>query len=249
MTICKNCGHSFDGNFCNNCGQSSKTKRLNLLFIWHDIQHGLLHVNKELLYSIKEMFTRPGSTIREFIDGKRVNHFKPFSFVIVIAAIYGVLYHFFHIHIVTSMVNDFANAPTITIKKFDEWRLSHLYIIELVYLPIISFSSWFVFRKSHLNFTEHFVLNAFITGQVLIVNLILLPILVIYNETPTLNVLSKSLFLIKFSIVWWGYSQFFKPVPQVKIFFKTILTFLFLFLFFIIIAIIFSLIYKLLLIK
>ena len=97
--ICKNCGHIFSGQFCNNCGQSAATHKLNLHFIWHDIQHGLLHFDKGILYTAKKLFTKPGKSIREFIEGKRVKHFKPISLVIILATLYGVLRHLFHFSI------------------------------------------------------------------------------------------------------------------------------------------------------
>ncbi|QOG00887.1 DUF3667 domain-containing protein [Flavobacterium sp. MDT1-60] len=37
------------------------------------------------------MFTRPGHSIREFIEGKRVKHFKPLWLVAVLGALYGFL--------------------------------------------------------------------------------------------------------------------------------------------------------------
>ena len=89
--ICKNCGHIYSGQFCNNCGQPSDTHKLNLHFIWHDLQHAFLHFDKGVLFTAKELFTRPGNSIREFIEGKRVKHFKPISLVIILATLYGVL--------------------------------------------------------------------------------------------------------------------------------------------------------------
>ena len=94
-TTCKNCNQSFEGHFCNNCGQSAKTHQINFQFLWHDIQHGLFHFDNGILYTSKQLFTRPGNTIREFIEGKQVRHFKPFSLVIVLATVYGLLIHFF----------------------------------------------------------------------------------------------------------------------------------------------------------
>ncbi|MBC8155688.1 MAG: DUF3667 domain-containing protein [Bacteroidetes bacterium] len=76
---CQNCNSELNGNFCSHCGQSSNTHRLNFHFLWHDIQHGLLHIDKGILYTTKELFTRPGHSIREFLLGKRVKHFKPIS--------------------------------------------------------------------------------------------------------------------------------------------------------------------------
>ena len=95
--ICKNCGSPVKSRFCSDCGQPASTHRISGHFLWHDIQHGILHVDKGILFTAKELFTRPGHSIREFLQGKRVKHFKPISLVIILAGIYGFLSHYFHI--------------------------------------------------------------------------------------------------------------------------------------------------------
>jgi hypothetical protein len=85
---CKNCHQVYTGHYCNNCGQSAETHKINAHFLWHDIQHGLLHFDEGILFSLRQLFTRPGHSIREFIDGKRVRHFKPISLVVVLATLY-----------------------------------------------------------------------------------------------------------------------------------------------------------------
>lgn len=89
-TICKNCNEQLEWHFCGNCGQSAETHKMNVHFLWHDIQHGLLHFDKGILYTSKQLFTRPGIAIKEFIEGKRINHFKPISLIIVLATVYGL---------------------------------------------------------------------------------------------------------------------------------------------------------------
>src|SRR5208283_4811746 len=101
---CLNCHHTLTGKYCSYCGQSAATHKINVHFLWHDIQHGLLHIDKGILYTTKELFTRPGHSIREFIEGKRVRHFKPISLVLVLAGIYGLLYHFFKINMFSHVI-------------------------------------------------------------------------------------------------------------------------------------------------
>lgn len=93
--ICENRHHVFKGNYCNNCGQPAETHKINMHFLWHDIQHGLLHFDKGILYYLKQLFTRPGHSVREFIKGKKGKHFKPLSLVVFLAALYGFSYHYF----------------------------------------------------------------------------------------------------------------------------------------------------------
>jgi hypothetical protein len=75
---CKNCHQTYTGNYCNNCGQPADTHKINIHYLWHDIQHGLFHFDKGVTYTAKQLFTRPGHSIREFIEGKRVKHIKQY---------------------------------------------------------------------------------------------------------------------------------------------------------------------------
>lgn len=90
---CLNCGTVINTKYCSNCGQSANTHRINISFLWHDIQHGLLHVDKGIFFTLRELFTRPGYSVKEFISGKRVQHFKPLSLIIVLAGVFGILSH------------------------------------------------------------------------------------------------------------------------------------------------------------
>lgn len=54
-----------------------------------EIQYTFLHTNKGLLYSIKHILKNPGNTAREFIDGNRVNHYKPILLTFLLGGIAG----------------------------------------------------------------------------------------------------------------------------------------------------------------
>ena len=73
---CQNCNNLIVENFCSNCGQK-KFKRIDKKYVFDEIQYTLLHTNKGLFYSIKKLLRNPGKTAREYIEGNRVNHYKP----------------------------------------------------------------------------------------------------------------------------------------------------------------------------
>ncbi|PSR53066.1 hypothetical protein AHMF7605_05760 [Adhaeribacter arboris] len=163
-TICKNCNNHFEGNFCNHCGQAAATHKLNLHFIWHDLQHGLFHFDNGIFYSIKQLVTRPGHTIREFIEGKRVRHFKPLSLVVVLATLYGLHYHYF--------IKDIFNVQPLhaeenivsAYEKLIKWTIDHFAYASLVLILSYTIASYLVFKKMRFNFVEHLVLNTFYMG-------------------------------------------------------------------------------------
>lgn len=220
-TTCKNCNSTFKGNFCHNCGQSAKTHRLDLHSIWHDIQHGLLHIDKGIFYTIIQLFTRPGHSIREYLEGKRLKHFKPVSLVIILATVYALLNHYLHIDLITETENKISiknfgfdlqleasqgtNRPLAgVIRDFID---SHFALLQLLLLPFYAAASWLAFRKSGYNYIEHLVINAFLRGQAFIIAIALLPF--IYFGIITGEVSSSIYTVLQIVCLFWTFFQFF----------------------------------------
>ncbi|KAF2080965.1 DUF3667 domain-containing protein [Flavobacterium sharifuzzamanii] len=231
--MCKNCHQVFRGHYCNNCGQSAETHKINAHFLWHDIQHGLLHFDKGVLYSLKQLFTRPGHSIREFIEGKRVRHFKPLSLVVVLATLYGLLYHYFHIN-----TFDGAKNSDIDFEHLNEWFATHFSWVTVGSIPIYTIGTYLVFKNQGYNFVEFFVLNTFKAAQRISVQLLTMPILIFLNHTSYIQQYNNTMYIIGIILIFWTNIQFFNKISKIKAFFLTLLSHLiFLICFFLIAAI------------
>lgn len=216
--ICKNCKFVFEGNFCNNCGQSSETHKLNLHFIWHDIQHGLFHFDKGIFYSLKELYSRPGHSIREFIQGKRVNHFKPVSMVVVLATLYGLLYHSFEINLFSSGEKDIPHLNL----DINHWVAKHYSWLTIVMLPIYTLGTYVAFRNQGYNYVEYFVLNTFKASQRLFLHILIFPLLYYYNGTQSLHTLVLCLYIIDVALIYWVNFQFFERLNGFEVLVRSI---------------------------
>lgn len=217
---CKNCGNVFEGNYCNNCGQPAETHAVNASFIAHDVQHGLFHFESGLLYSAGQLFLRPGHTIREYLHGKRVKHYKPISMVIVVATLYGVLYHFLHLNIFKGV-----DVEGFDIKDLSELVSHHFALVTLATIPLYALSSYLVFRKQGYNYTEHIILNSFYSTQRLWIRIITLPILLLPETPETLAVIMKVLLFVDVLLMFWTYTQFFERLSKIKTILLTLLSF------------------------
>lgn len=217
--VCKNCHQTYKGHYCNNCGQPADTHKINAHFLWHDIQHGLLHFDKGILYSLKQLFTRPGNSIREFIEGKRVNHFKPLSLVAVLATLYGVLYHYFNINLLPNTSNKDLNYV-----EFNEWMSTHFSWITIATIPLFTLGTYICFRKQGYNFVEYFVLNTFKASQKLFSHLLLFPLLIYYNGTPEIQKVTSFVYAVDIVLIFWTNIQFFNKISKTKAFFLSILS-------------------------
>jgi hypothetical protein len=223
MTItCKNCHQHFKGHFCNNCGQSASTHDINFHFLWHDIQHGFFHFDNGIFYTARQLFTRPGHCIREFIEGKRVRHFKPISLVVLLATVYGLLSHTFHINVLTDIKMTGIGNGEINAQNIKDWIDSHYALVTLLSLPFYALATYMAFRKQGYNFMEHLILNAFLAGQRLLLHIAVFPISYFLNATNNLNLFTNLLTLADFILVFWALSQFFNKTDKRKTFWLTL---------------------------
>lgn len=205
--LCKNCEHTFEGNFCSNCGQKTNTVRLNWHFIKEELQYTFLHVNKGFLYSIKELLTRPGDTVREFLEGKRIKHYKPILLVFILAGLSGFLSLYIEMDY-SQMVAE-KNEITDQIPKIIHWLFGHYALFELTLIPLLSIWSWLSFKKYGYNYIENIIINCFASAQRLIIGIAAAPILLLVDSKYTMIVATYLSIPIYLATIWL-YLQLYK---------------------------------------
>jgi len=85
--ICRSCGNKGSGKYCNSCGQAYGVKRLTVSGIWHEIFHFFTHLDKGFPFTFKKLLLEPGKMQREYAEGARENHQKPFSMYFICLSI------------------------------------------------------------------------------------------------------------------------------------------------------------------
>jgi hypothetical protein len=207
---CQQCGKTGSGNFCSNCGQSLKTKRLTIASIAHQVFNLFTHLDKGFPYTLKKLAVTPGKMQKEYIDGRRNIYQKPFSMVFICGTITAFALYLIH-------------KPTESISHFDEVKTEftrHYYVlVQLGLLPFYALATWILFKNKKLNYAESLVLFAytlsFMLLLVILTNLIdLLPeknIPSSYYEIPVL-----------FIYLLWTNINFFVLEPKWKLITKTL---------------------------
>lgn len=160
MTECKNCGREVNQNYCPNCGQPSKIKRIDSHYILHEIEH-VLHFEKGILYTIKELLVRPGENVRGFISDNRNRLVKPIIFIIVASLIYTVINHFFKIEQPYVAFEETKKSATTMIF---EWVQNHYGYANIIMGVCIALWLKVFFRKYGYNFFEILILLCFVMG-------------------------------------------------------------------------------------
>lgn len=152
---CLNCEQPVTGNYCQNCGQKSNTHAITLKhFFLHDIIHGIWHLEKGILLTIKETFTRPGQAALDYIKGKRVKYYNVFYLILMLIGLNIVTVHYHH-EINPSSVPKNADTGL----KFIAFLSDNLKIILFGFVPLIALNAFIIFRKLKLNLAEHFIIG------------------------------------------------------------------------------------------
>lgn len=233
---CKNCSQHLvlEQKYCHNCGQRADTHRINYHFLLHEIQHGIFHVDKGILFTIKELFTRPGHSIREYIEGKRQSHFKPALLIMILATVTVLLNHWInggkYLMGDTVSVNGIDKTGEINDEQFVKiansigenfnivltWINEHFAISMLLMIPFFAFAFWLAFRKFRLNFPEWLVISCFITGQGMLLYMVLI---VLGKKFANLN---SIFFLSLVGVIVWTMLQYFNKSRKTSIVLRTL---------------------------
>lgn len=158
-TNCLNCNATISGKFCSNCGQKTDIHRLSFKhFIMHDLLHGTFHIERKMWFTAKQAMLRPGRAALDYIEGKRVNYYNVFYFVLLLVALHAVLFHYYevlleklHYENPEEEFPDNVNASLDFLSRYSK-------IILLCFVPVIALNSLLLFKKARLNFIEHCVI-------------------------------------------------------------------------------------------
>jgi len=226
---CLNCNHLITENFCTYCGQK-KYKRIDRKYLTDEVQYMVIHTNKGFFYSLKNIIKAPGKTARDFIDGNRVNHYKPLLMAFVLSGISAfisfkiidinsVMERYFAAHTEQKIAVSWMNDLTSVMSSYNS-------AIMLLLIPIISIITFLVFRKWGQNYYEHIIMNTYIQILYTIISIVLLsPIMYFLKDSPDtfMLVVIGSTFIIYPIIMTWFYKQFYSQKSISDVIIKVLL--------------------------
>lgn len=131
--FCKSCGNSFNGRFCNICGEkiySEKDKSIG--HILHEGLHFFTHFDNKFFKTIKVIFARPGLLSITYCNGIRSKYYKPFSLFFIGVVLY-LLFPFLpglNMSFEANMINVQAQGFTFISQLVDHKLSSHNITIE-----------------------------------------------------------------------------------------------------------------------
>lgn len=191
----------------NSSEPKKEIKRIDGKYISHEIQH-LLHFDKGFPFTLKELLTRPGKAVREYLRENREKYVKPIVFLVFSAVIYTFLIHLFHIDVLIFNIKGLGKTKwenDHNIEVINSWIDSHLGYSALIIGFFMALWTKIFFYKKGFNIFEIFVLLSYIFGVFFISVLFFL---LIGKLTGLFIIAQIGIYLVQVYFVW-AIGQFF----------------------------------------
>ncbi|QNH63491.1 DUF3667 domain-containing protein [Hymenobacter sediminicola] len=208
---CLNCGMLVSDRYCGQCGQDAHhTHRFTMRYLLlHDLPHSIWHVDKGVLYTMRQMLTRPGYAIREYLAGQRAQHFRPVTYLLLLGGLGALLMSALHLQPIPP--EQVADTPKVLVLAMDRYMATIYKYPTLIYtvlLPLNALVAWLLLRATRYNYAEMLIGQAFVTGTLTLPAVVLtIPLLLLAKEVPEAR--SLSLLTLVPSVVYpiWVYWQ------------------------------------------
>ncbi|MEM8527146.1 MAG: DUF3667 domain-containing protein [Bacteroidota bacterium] len=155
----------------------------------------VLNFERGLLLTIKEMVISPGKVVRTYLNGEnRKKYTHPIQYVVMLVGAYYFLFALIPLEMngfdgfMAEGMNISANQENLTpdqVEKMEEAMVlgqeasglmfKYLNVFTFLTIPLTAVFTYLFYRKAKFYYTEHLVLNAYITGTYSAIGLLLLP--------------------------------------------------------------------------
>lgn len=227
---CLNCNAQVTGSYCSNCGQKTSTSRFSLKHIFKaDIANKFYSLFKnDLFFTLKELFTRPGLSIREYIEGKRVNHMNYMSLFLLLSA--AGLFLDKYVQVSEAAISSTDSGTIKILAHYYDFIRDNPKTFIFITIPIVSVFTFLFLKKSKYNFSEHLIMNVYKASAVLIITKTVTLLSIVTSNVAFLYFINQTVGYVVFSYSIWFLYQFFdddKIYSKVSIFSRTALSVLF----------------------
>ena len=191
-TLCINCGSQVTTDFCPECGQKSRIHRISISHLAHEVAHTFWHLEKGIIFTLKELALHPGQMQQSYLAGYRVKYQKPFSFFAITGTICALALYLIY-----------KNAPNKTEEAFYK---QYYFLVQAALVPFYALTTYLLFRSPRLYYAEALVMNVYMLG---FMSVCIIPINLLSFFLPNGPIsLMEIAFLLTYNI--WTYLKFFR---------------------------------------
>jgi len=88
---CLNCGNTFEGKFCNNCGQENLELHEDFGHVMAHAVGDYFHFDEKFFHTLRPLLFSPGKLTVDYMAGKRTQYLHPIRMYIFISLVYFIL--------------------------------------------------------------------------------------------------------------------------------------------------------------
>ncbi len=205
--LCKNCNQPVQNKYCSHCGQKTSTARISFAHLFHELIHGIFHIDHGFLFTARELLIRPGIMVKNYLAGHRVRYFNPFTFCVIIGGVNAYLLQKVH------WQGLFIDLDILNKKDVHQevWNVSLKYFTYrlLLSIPFLSLVTYFFYYKKHYLFIEHLIANTYLRAEFWLFMIISEPMELLGN-VHEMAVVTRLIFLAGgITYMGWAYAGLF----------------------------------------
>ena len=198
---CKSCGNTFDGFYCNLCGEKIlEMEDRSFKAFLRNVIHAVTFADNKFVKTLWLMITAPGFVSKEFAEGRRVNYLKPLQVFFVLNLIYFLfpLLQLFntslrtqmflrtHSALVRAMVYGKIGHDALRMEgynlMYNEKSTSLAKLLIIVFVILASVPMMLIYRKRNRYFGDHLTLSVELTTFNLALNAIFLSLVLMVTS-------------------------------------------------------------------
>jgi len=177
MKECPTCRLPGDGAYCIHCGEDMEPDRITVRYVL--AQFAEIFVGFEsnrLLHTFRDPALRPGTTIRRYLRGTRQSYYNPVDYAMLMGGLSILLSMFLNESLFEG--RKAAAIGSAEDKAFMAYLLEDfgtlMNLTLLLQFPVAALITWLRRMKGRQTLGEHIYANAFLSGQVLAYNMLML---------------------------------------------------------------------------
>ena len=216
---CKNCNKVLKDTqrYCDECGAKVIKNRLTPKILATQVNQEFISIDNKFLKTFIHLFTKPKAVIDGYIHGTRKKYINVVQYLAISITLLGLQYF-----IINSINPEYfipESSSTIdeelakyyppealeTMRKLSKAMNEYMSLVYLIGLPISALISWIAFLKERIhNFTEHTVINMYVTAQYIIYSVLLYLIFFFLNiSISTLITIATISYVFYFGFVFY----------------------------------------------
>lgn len=213
VTHCKNCNTSFQGNFCNSCGQRAiGNSRLKMTVVIQDFFDNTFNLHKGFFFTLWHLLLRPGNVAQSYIDGKRKRYTNPTRFMVIGLAFQAFIDYWFE---TTEVIKQeqyyyFAFLSESMNTSMEIWNVKlaveYILLTNLFMIVLLPATLYVLFKPLHYNFTELLSSSFYFFPTILFLTM---PLLFITKVLMGIYVSKEVIIFIYTAYLFWAYLSFF----------------------------------------